>query len=143
MFCFRNSDAFFYQFSQNKGSEKKVFIIFVYYIALVVVVMARNEEKLAVSSSLTSAINEYFLCEAPGYVAQKCDRTSFEKYSRPLLECLFQIMLMLLPFVNLVFVINFHNLKRSIKMVCGKKKTASEDEFESTFVNKLDASSPV
>ena len=120
-----------------------MFIIFVYYIALIVVVMARNEKKLAQSSSAATAINEYFLCEASGYVPNKCDRTSFEKYSNPFLECLFHVMITMLPFINLIFVSNFHKIKRRILLVCRKRKNATEEEFGSAFVDQVDASSPL
>ena len=108
----------------------KIMIVFAYFLLLVLFVISRESVYLAKKDAIIDAIDKYFLCEAIGHVPGRCSREFFEQYSYLGLDFMFYFIILLLPIVNLVFLINFTLLREKLsKLNCGK--------LLSTFRNRV------
>lgn len=103
-------------------AEKKLLLVFLYFFLLAVVsytgfsIFHRKIERY------NSELLTYFTCEQNGYdPANPCDRSRFESLSYPAATAVAYILVELSPLVNFVFVINFQDLKASIKSLTSQK----------------------
>lgn len=117
-------------------AEIKILIIFSYYFLLGSIVLAAIELDAKVYSNLVTAIALYFACEstAPG----NCDsfRNNALKYTYHSLTNTAYIFLALFPLVNLVYAINFSDLKELCCTKCRTKKSADVVLTSVTMVEK-------
>ena len=104
-------------------AERKILIVFCFYIMLAMLVMtaytivSRNEEVLM------AAIKEYWQCEAIGIDPDRpCIkmRASFEELTYPGLNILAYLIFGLFPAINLIFVVNIKELKKKLKISHGQ-----------------------
>ena len=106
-------------FLQQKAhaAEVKLGIYFAYYSIFVLAILCQHTVKIAWRESFINATNSYFLCEAVGHVPGRCSRETLEQYSYPLsvLDCVYRIMAVFVPMVNLVFVIKLRNLSARVR----------------------------
>ena len=102
---------------KERTAELKIMFVFVYFMVFLIVLNCREAVYSAQYNAFKNATNSYFLCEAVGYVPGKCSREVFEQYSYPLLNIVFYVTALLVPVVNLLFVINCRILKENIKQL--------------------------
>ena len=95
-------------------AEVKIIISSSYFMVFILIVNSQDAVFVAERASLEAAVKSYVLCEAVGYVPGKCSRESIEQYSYPLLNIVFYFSAFLVPVVELLFVINFTNLKKKV-----------------------------
>ena len=92
-------------------AEKKVLIVFLYYVLLGVISLVSFGISIQTGSIYTSALKSYFACERtnPG----NCDdeRAAAAQSTFPGLTDTTYILLALYPLVNLVYAFNFNELK--------------------------------
>ena len=127
---------------QNYVAEGKIMIIAVYLVVFLVVTLCRDAVYISGRALFEDAVNNYFACEAVGYVPGKCDRESFEHFSYPLLcvNITFYIITLFLPAVVLLYLINCRSFaerfkKRkmlTLKAVLTKSSTNSTTNTESS-----------
>ena len=84
-------------------------IIFVYFVVLEVsgfVVFSLSQRN---ASQLFQEIEQYFICEANGHdPSNSCDRTAFERFTILIIS---YALLLLIPLVNMVYVVDFQFLR--------------------------------
>ncbi len=87
-------------------------IIFVYFVVLEVsgfVVFSLSQRN---ASKLFQEIEQYFICEANGHdPSNSCDRTAFERFQYPTILIISYALLLLIPLVNMVYVVDFQFLR--------------------------------
>lgn len=127
----------FFRAMQSKSTfklstaEKKLFIVFCYYVVLGVIALTtftlatRNEERLL------DEIRDHFLCEAPGTGAD-CPTTEFKALSFPWLNAISYILLGLFPAINLIFAVNIKELKQFCSCAARYQFSSSAQEHSST-----------
>ena len=92
-------------------AEKKLLIVFSYYIMLSSIalttftILTRNNE------ILISGIKEYFFCEQGGFDPENLCTRDYLKYTYPCLNTTSYVLLSLFPVVNLIYAINLKELK--------------------------------
>ena len=99
-------------------AEKKLLIVFCYYILTQVVVLVYFSRTQQVGPKLGRRIVSYFSCEQSGYDPSKpCSRSSFETLINPALATLAFTLALLLPVISFVFVVDCGMLKKKISDV--------------------------
>ena len=69
-------------------AEKKIILVFISFLIFGVYTMVHVAIVTAYSDEVIEGLLTYFKCELSGHVPNKCDRSSFERYSRPYVsEC--------------------------------------------------------
>ena len=107
-------------------AQKKVLVVFCYYVALSVVnltsytVLSRN------SPVLREHVQRYFFCELSGHDSSKpCSRSEFENMTNAAEITLSYILLIaVFPVVNLVYIVNIQELKELWRKYFTVKKTS-------------------
>ena len=102
-------------------AEKKVLIVFLYYVILGVVSLVSFGISARTGSMFSSALKSYFVCESTN--AGNCDdeRAAAARNTFPGLTNASYILLALYPLVNLVYAFNFNELKEIWNMQIKKK----------------------
>jgi ABC-type phosphate transport system permease subunit len=104
-------------------AEKKLFIVFCYYIFLQAVVFVNFSLSGKAVDTLRSELFSYFFCEQNGYDPDNpCSRSGFENLINPGITFLSFMLAMVAPAVNFVFVIDYRELKQKLRSVCCSKK---------------------
>ncbi len=98
--------------------EKKLLIVFVYYIFMQVIVFIYFSQTQQARPSLVREISLYFSCERSGYDPNSpCDRSGFEALISPPLQVLAFAMALLVPIITFVFVVDCNMFKQKVKDV--------------------------
>ena len=86
---------------------------------------------------LTNALTEYWQCEAAG-IDPLCNklRASFEEQTNPGIITLAYVLLWIFPAVNLIFAVNFSELKQKFKTWRGQATPSHKANAVSTFHNE-------
>lgn len=108
-------------------TEKKLLIIFCYYVISTVVELTAFSEFIRRSALFFSALNEYFICELKGHdPLNPCDRGKFEDVYSEIPVILSYGTRGLLPLFNMIFVVNFATLKEKYPwLFCAKKRSSA------------------
>lgn len=108
-------------------AEKKLLILLCYYIAVVLLSLIAWTIEIRNQYRLSAALVGYFECEATGIQSGvSCNREEFEQYSITELFAVGYILLSSLPAVNLIFAVNFTDLKlKCQEYACFKRETGS------------------
>ena len=110
-------------------AERKVLIVFCYFVLLVVVALTALASLTRISGQYSITLLEYWQCEATGFDPEKqCDRlyALFEEPGPPALIAISNLLYLILPLVNLVFVINVTELKQKFKTWRGGEAASSQ-----------------
>jgi ABC-type phosphate transport system permease subunit len=117
---FRSSSNNFFHVST---AEKKLFIVFCHYIFLQAVIFVNFSLIGRTVDTLRSELFSYFFCEQNGYNPDNpCSRSGFENLINPGTTFLSIMLAMVTPAVNLVFVVDYRELKQKLRSVCCSKK---------------------
>ncbi len=120
--------------------EKKLVIIFVYFIAFEVSSLISFSLSQRNASQLMQEIGKYFTCELNGHdPASPCNRTAFERYQHPTVGIFSNILLFLVPLVNLVYVVDFKLLRSKMS----SKKRNEIDRQRSENISASNAATNV
>ena len=86
-----------------------------------------TDKSLHVREDINSTNQDYFACEANGFVPRKCSAKfqNIQKAHHALLYPFLFLILGTLPLVNLVYVINWKYIKSKLQQ-CGKRRTVEE-----------------
>ncbi len=97
-------------------AEKKLVIIFTYFIVIQVIGFIVYSLSQRDASQLTQELGKYLACELNGHnSSDPCDRTAFETFQHPTASILSYRLLLLTPLVNMVYVVDFRFLMSSKK----------------------------
>ena len=110
-------------------AERKVLIVLCYFVLLVVVSLTALAITVRNSGQYAVTLVEYWQCEATGFDPEKqCDRlyALFEELGPPALIAISNLLYLILPLVNLVFVINVTELKQKFKTWRGGEAASSQ-----------------
>lgn len=100
-------------------AERKILIVFVYYIILVVIALTAFTLTIRDEEEFSSAVLRYFECESKGVDPDNpCDPSSYIKLLHIALTSLSYILLGLFPMVNFIFVISVRELKQYMRKQC-------------------------
>ena len=103
-------------------AEKKLLIVFCYYIFLQVIAFVTFSLSEQAADTLQTELVSYFLCEENGHNPDSpCSRAGFEDLINPVVTILSFILALLAPFVNFVFVIDYQEVKQKLKTLCHKE----------------------
>ena len=119
---------------RKRAAEAKIVIVLIYYALLAFFIVVENEQDLANKPFVDAAIQNYFLCEATGHISRNCSRESFEMYSNEYQESLFLVLLMLIPVVNLIFVVNCRQIREQTQQLWRRRRSNTES-FETPTTN--------
>ncbi len=95
-------------------AEKKILIVFCYYILLGVIALTAFTLSVKDNEIVAHEYETYFLCESKGIDPNnpdECDRSGFEQYQTTGLTVCGYILVGIFPAVNLIFVVNIKELK--------------------------------
>lgn len=99
-------------------AERKVLIVLCYFVLLVVVSLTALAVTIRNSGKFGTTLIEYWQCEATGVdPGKQCDRlyALFEELGPPAMIGISNLLYLILPLVNLIFVINVTELKQKFK----------------------------
>ena len=97
-------------------AERKILIIFCYYILLVVVALTSFTLNTRNSEPFLEALINYFFCEGRGNDPNNpCDRNTFHQYSNPELTTISFVLINIFPVINLVYALNIKEMKEKFK----------------------------
>ena len=100
-------------------AERKLLIVFVYYVVLTVVALTAFTLIVQDAEKLLLARLQYFECEKKGVDPNNpCDPNIYIKLEHVALTSLSYILLGLFPVVNFVFVISVRDLKETLRKRC-------------------------
>ena len=104
-------------------AEKKLIIVFCYYIILQVVGFVAYSLSEQSSDAVQAELFSYFLCEQSGHDPDNpCSRSGFEDVIVPEVTILSIFMAMFGPLVNIVFVMDYNEFKQKLKnLYCNRK----------------------
>ena len=120
-----------------RTAERRILIIFCYYVLLGVIALTAFTYSIVNSNTLLDEYKKYFLCESKGIDSNNpegCDRSGFENNKIPALTILSYILLGIFPAVNLIYAVNATELKQfcgRFKMVRFSTSTADQPSFSS------------
>lgn len=102
-------------------AEKKLLIVFCYYIFLQVIAFVTFSLSEQASDTLQTELFSYFLCEQNGQDPNNlCSRSGFEHLINPGITISSFVLAMIAPAVNFVFVVDYHEVKQKLKHLCAK-----------------------
>ena len=101
----------------GQRAEAKISFIYVYFLIFHLLVKTYEAILLSERDSYRDAVNNYFLCEAVGYVPGRCSRETFEQYSHPILKISSNIMSFFLPFIMVLYLFNCRALQAKVKEI--------------------------
>ena len=123
-------------------AERKILIIFCYYVILGVIVLITFSFATRNDDRLLEEITGYFTCELPGIDPQNpCDRSRYQSLLNPELNCISYILLGLFPVVNLIFAVNAEEIKqwcacaRNFSLISTSRESPSTGSASATVVN--------
>ena len=98
-------------------AERKILIVFVYYIFLSVLALLTYSQATRDAEPFISELLSYFECERKGVdVNMPCDTSGYERFIvNIVLSTISFVLLGLYPVLNLIFVIDFQELKNLLK----------------------------
>ena len=92
-------------------AEKKLLIVFCYFILMTVITIASSTLLVKKNSELLGSIQKYFTCEQGGHNPNNpCSRSDIDNMLYPL-DTLGFMMFSLFPVITLLYVINIQELK--------------------------------
>ena len=121
-------------------AEKKLVIIFAYFIAFEVMALISFTLSQRNASQLTQEIVKYFTCELNGHdPSNPCDRTAFERLQHPTVGIFSNMLLLLTPLVNIVYVVDFQFLQSKMSSKKGNviERQRSENISASNAATKV------
>ncbi len=93
-------------------AERKVLIVFCYYIVLAVVALTTFTLTTRNDEVTVKRIFLYFVCEQKGHNPDDpCSRSDFEELTYPAWTTMSYILLGMFPIVNLIYAVNIQELK--------------------------------
>ena len=92
------------------AAERKLLLVLFYYVTFGIVMLSYLAVQSADKDYISSALEQYFICEAPGSGAD-CSRSEFDKPVYAGLVTATFLMLGFLPCVNLIFVVSWQGVK--------------------------------
>ena len=121
-------------------AEKKILIIFCYYVLLSVIAIiaftlaTRNVERFS------SEIAKYFVCETDGHdSSQPCNRDIFENLTFPGITTISYVLLGISPAVNLLFAANIQEIKEIFSTCCKFKQLITITNESSTMSSSVNS----
>ena len=82
----------------------------------------------ATADKFTTALTDYFKCEALGHVPGKCSRSKFEQYHTPLMSAIAYTLMGLIPLSFLNYVLKWRSIKevtvKSFHLLSTKRTTS-------------------
>ena len=121
-------------------AEKKLLIVFTYYIFLYVIAELNFTLAIQIADTLQTEVFSYFLCEQNGCdPSAPCDRSGFENLLNQGIILLSSILSFLSPAVNFVFVVDYQELKQKFNNLRSSKKTTrqtSGNELQSRTITQ-------
>ena len=119
-------------------AEKKLLIVFTYYIFLYVISELNFTLGIQIADTLQTEVFSYFICEQNRHDCRHpCDRSGFENLLNQGILLLSSILLFLAPAVNFVFVVDYKELKQKFNNLRSSKKTTrktSGNELQSRTI---------
>ena len=103
---------------KNKGlntAEKKILLVIVMFTIFSIYILGVTSNNIAVSERLTSALTDYFKCEALGHVPGRCNREPIERITTPYFSAISYLLLGLIPLSILNFVFKWSTVKKTKK----------------------------
>ncbi len=120
-------------------AEKKIFIIFCYYVVLGVIALTTFTLSVKNDDETIAEFQKYFVCEGKGIDPnnpEECDRSGFERYQTPGLTASAYILVGIFPAVSLIFAVNGKELKqffkRELSRMCGRFRRV---RFDSSYAD--------
>ena len=93
-------------------AEKKLVVVFCYYVVIAVFTLTSFTLLTRNSTQFVSSVEQNFLCEQGGHnPSNPCSLSDIESLSYPAVNTLTYILIALLPFVNLLYTVNIQELK--------------------------------
>ena len=108
-------------------AEKKLIVVFCYYIILSTISMTAFTLATRNASTVVKNIGLYFLCEQGGHDPDNPCMDDYIQQTYPFLITLSFVLLGLFPVVNLIYVIDFKELKEFMEKIKKKKPYYSSD----------------
>lgn len=108
-------------------AEKKIIIVFSYYLVLEVVALASFVLNSQTSDEFSYSLSYYFACESKLPGRCDCYRNSALQFTFSGLSDTAYILFALYPLVNLVYAVEFNELKKNIMLHFQVKSTAAVD----------------
>ena len=123
-------------------AERKILIIFCYYVILGVIVLITFSFATRNDGRLLEELTGYFTCELPGIDPQNpCDRSRYQSLLNPELNCFSYVLLGIFPVVNLIFAVNVEEIKqwcacaRQFRTISTSKESSSNGTGSATVIN--------
>ena len=104
-------------------AERKVLIIFCYYVLLFVIALTAFTDFTRNSTGIAAEIEEHWRCELSGVDSENaCNerKASFEAPGYTALSSISYILMGLLPAVNLTFAVNISELRQKFRTRCSR-----------------------
>ena len=104
-------------------AERKVLIIFCYYVLLFVIALTAFTDFTRTSTDIAAEIEEHWRCELSGVDSENaCNerKASFEAPGYTALSSISYILMGLLPAVNLIFAVNISELRQKFRTWCSR-----------------------
>ena len=119
-------------------AERKILLVFCYYVLLDVLALMAFTITTRNIEQFEAAVTNYWQCELTGVDPENpCDalRASYREFSNPVLSSIAFVILGTSPAVNLIFAINFSELKQKFKTWCRCAATSREGPSTSSTVS--------
>lgn len=116
-----------------RAAEKKLLLILVTFTIFGMYGLIEKVSVVVEMDSISSAVSNYFACEASGHVPGQCSREKFEKLAIPYLSGIsYYFIFIIVPLTILVFVINWKSVLEVMKCkrkVCSTYHRSDEEQF--------------
>ena len=106
-------------------AEKKILIVMCYFGLFGIALLMQLSFKVADIENLSNAIDIYIVCELQG-LPNECNRRSIERYRHVEVDLFLGVMLASIPVTQLLYIINYKQIKEMIAAVICKKQTETE-----------------
>ena len=119
-------------------AERKLLIVFCYYVLLDVLALMAFTITTRNIEQFEAAVTNYWQCELTGVDPENpCDAliASYREFSNPVLSSFGFVILGTSPAVNLIFAINFSELKQKFKIWCRCAAKSREGPSTSSTVS--------
>ena len=120
---------------KNKGlntAEKKILLVILMFTIFSIYILGITSNNIAVSQRLSSALIDYFKCEAVGHVPGRCSKEPIERITTPYFSAISYLLLGLIPLSILNFVFKWSSVKKAKKkfttLLQKSQSTATNDE---------------
>ena len=99
-------------------AERKILIILCYCLVVASFSLTSYTVNIRDLESFDVQLKKYFRCESAGHDASNpCDRHEFEQFSTPSVTAVIFILLGFFPLFNLIYAVNFGELKKFISKI--------------------------